>query len=107
MRPRGGEDALLAWLRGRLGARGRALVGDDAALLPRGAWAVTVDSQIAGVHVDADLDPALLARRLLAVNLSDLAAMGALPAYAFLALSTTRGFDRSNFSLPMVPPGAL
>jgi len=91
------EDRLLAWLRKELGKGGRSLVGDDAALLPRGAWAVTVDSQIAGVHVDADLDPALLARRLLAVNLSDLAAMGALPAYAFLALSATRGFDHRRF----------
>lgn len=96
-RSRDGEDHLLAWLRHQLGARGPVLLGDDAALLPRGAWAVTVDSQIAGVHFDAGLDPALLARRLLAVNLSDLAAMGALPAYAFLALSATRGFDHRRF----------
>jgi thiamine-monophosphate kinase len=91
------EDRLLAWLRREIGRSGRPLVGDDAALLPRGAWAVTVDSQIAGVHVDADLDPALLARRLLAVNLSDLAATGALPAYALLALSAVRGFDHRRF----------
>jgi len=92
------EDRLLAWLRGRLAAEGaRPLLGDDAALLPRGAWAVTVDSQIAGVHFDAGLDPALLARRLLAVNLSDLAAIGALPAYAFLALAATAGFDHRRF----------
>jgi thiamine-monophosphate kinase len=91
------EDRLLAWLRGEIGRGGRSLLGDDAALLPRGAWAVTVDSQIAGVHFDADLDPALLARRLLAVNLSDLAAVGALPAYAFLALSGAPGFDHRRF----------
>src|SRR5262245_33797647 len=91
------EDRLLAWLRREIGQRGPALLGDDAALLPRGAWAVTVDSQIAGVHFDAGLDPALLARRLLAVNLSDLAAMGALPAYAFLALSAVRDFDHRRF----------
>src|SRR5699024_2590314 len=42
-------------------------------------------------------DPALLARRLLAVNLSDLAAMGAHPAYAFLALSAPSGFDHRRF----------
>jgi len=89
------EDRLLAWLRGRVGPG--SLAGDDAAVLPRGAWAVTVDSQIAGVHVDPGVDPALLARRLLAVNLSDLAAMGALPAYAFLALSAVRGFDHRRF----------
>jgi thiamine-monophosphate kinase len=62
-----------------------------------GPFAVTMDSQIAGVHFVADLDPALLAPRLLAVNLSDLAAMGAEPAYAFLALSTTPEFDHRRF----------
>src|SRR6185436_14875426 len=35
--------------------------------------------------------------RLLAINLSDLAAMGAEPAYAFLALSTPPGFDHRRF----------
>ncbi len=91
------EDRLVAWLRRRTAAAGRSLLGDDAAILPRGAWAATVDSQIAGVHFDPGLDPALLARRLLAVNLSDLAAMGALPAYALLALSAVRGFDHRRF----------
>jgi thiamine-monophosphate kinase len=56
-----------------------------------------MDSQIAGVHFVPDLDPAVLAPRLLAVNLSDLAAMGAEPAYAFLALSTAPGFDHRRF----------
>ena len=39
----------------------------------------------------------MVARRLLAVNLSDLAAMGALPAYAFLALAAPPGFDHRRF----------
>jgi thiamine-monophosphate kinase len=38
-----------------------------------------------------------VARRLLAVNLSDLAAMGAAPAYALLALSAPAGFDHRRF----------
>jgi thiamine-monophosphate kinase len=77
------------------------LLGDDVAVLPEpppgGRWAVTVDSQIAGVHHPADLDPALVARRLLAVNLSDLAATGADPAYAFLALSAPPAYDHRRF----------
>lgn len=90
-----GEDRLLRWLRSQLDAP---LIGDDAAVLPAGGpFAVTVDSQIAGVHFTPDLDPALLAHRLLAVNLSDLAAMGAHPAYAFLALSAPSGFDHRRF----------
>jgi thiamine-monophosphate kinase len=67
-------------------------------VLPAGGpFAITVDSQIAGVHFPPDLDSSFLARRLLAVNLSDLAAMGAQPAYAFLALSAPSGFDHRRF----------
>jgi thiamine-monophosphate kinase len=93
------EDRLLAWLR-RRAARTPAgdLLGDDAALLPAGGpWAATVDSQIAGVHHPAGLEPAAVARRLLAVNLSDLAAVGAEPAWALLALSAPAGFDHRRF----------
>jgi thiamine-monophosphate kinase len=87
-----GEDELLAWLRSRPGTE---LLGDDAARLPAApgkVWIVTTDSQIAGVHVPPELDPALLARRLLRVNLSDLAASGAEPAYALVAVSAPPGF---------------
>ncbi|HVR97294.1 MAG TPA: thiamine-phosphate kinase [Thermoanaerobaculia bacterium] len=94
-----GEDRLLHWLRTRLE---EPLIGDDAAVLPAGEpFAVTVDSQIEGVHFPAWLDASTLARRLLAVNLSDLAAMGASPAYAFLALSAAPGFDHERFFLSL------
>ena len=63
----------------------------------RGPHVVTVDSQIAGVHFQEGLDPEIVARRLLAVNLSDLAAMGARPAHAFLALSAPAGFEHRRF----------
>lgn len=93
--PLTGEDRLLAWLRGQLG---ETLIGNDAAVLPDGGpFAVTVDSQIENVHFVSGLDPAHVARRLLAVNLSDLAAMGAVPAWAFLALSAREGFDHRRF----------
>jgi thiamine-monophosphate kinase len=90
-----GEDRLIGWLRARLGPG--ALPGDDAALLPEGAYAATVDSQIEGVHFPVGLDPAVVARRLLAVNLSDLAAMGADPAFGLLALAAPSGFDHRRF----------
>lgn len=96
--PASGEDRLLRWLRNQLATP---LIGDDAAILPAlGPAVVTVDSQIAGVHFPPDLAEADLARRLLAVNLSDLAAMGATPAYGFLALSSAGaapGFDHRKF----------
>jgi len=91
------EDRLLKWLREQLHRDGSDLIGDDAALLPKAETAITVDHQIAGVHFPAGLDPRVVARRLLAVNLSDLAAMGAEPRYAFLALSTPRDLDIRSF----------
>lgn len=93
--PPAGEDRLLRWLRERLD---EPLIGDDAAVLPTGGpFAVTVDQQIAGVHFPPDLGEAAIAYRLLAVNLSDLAATGAVPAYAFLALAAPAGFDHKRF----------
>ncbi len=94
-----GEDALIDWLIHRTAHSGGRFIGDDAAVLPTGEWAVTMDSQIEGVHFLPGLDAAAIARRLLAVNLSDLAAMGATPAFAFLALATPRNFDHRLFFL--------
>ncbi|HEX2796726.1 MAG TPA: thiamine-phosphate kinase [Immundisolibacter sp.] len=65
-------------------------VGDDAALLdppPGQELVVTVDTLALGVHFFADCPPAALGHKALAVNLSDLAAMGAEPAWALLALT--------------------
>lgn len=92
-----GEDRLLAWLRNRPGTE---LLGDDAAHLPAppaGSWVATMDPQIGGVHVPADLDEILLARRLLHVNLSDVAASGARPAYALVSVSAPEGFGHRRF----------
>lgn len=65
-------------------------VGDDAALIDVPAemeLAVSVDTMVAGVHFFPDADPGLLAHKLLAVNVSDMVAMGAEPKWATLALS--------------------
>jgi thiamine-monophosphate kinase len=63
-------------------------VGDDAALLaptPGNELAVSVDMLVAGTHFFADVDPESLGHKTLAVNLSDMAAMGAWPRWALLA----------------------
>src|SRR5215469_14044424 len=60
---------------------------DDAALIgyPAGReLVVTADAIVAGVHYLPDDPPDLVARKLLRVNLSDLAAMGARPLYYVL-----------------------
>jgi thiamine-monophosphate kinase len=65
-------------------------VGDDAALLqvsPGKLLAVSSDMLLAGRHFLPDADPCLLGHKTLAVNLSDLAAMGATPRWATLALA--------------------
>ena len=65
-------------------------VGDDAALLavPGDAELVAaIDTLVAGVHFPHGSPPASIGHRALAVNLSDLAAMGARPAWALLALT--------------------
>ncbi|MDX1696277.1 MAG: thiamine-phosphate kinase [Ketobacteraceae bacterium] len=65
-------------------------VGDDCALLasrPGYELAVTADTLVAGVHFLEDVDAVDLGVKALAVNLSDLAAMGAEPAWFTLCLT--------------------
>ena len=65
-------------------------VGDDAALLriaPDMQLVVTTDTLAAGTHFFYDVLPHDLGWKTLAVNLSDLAAMGATPRWATLALT--------------------
>lgn len=65
-------------------------VGDDGALLvapPGQTLVVTLDTLVAGVHFLPNVDPEALGHKALAVNLSDLAAMGAEPAWASLGLT--------------------
>jgi len=62
-------------------------IGDDAAIVAtEGEIAVAVDTLVAGTHFPADLAADAIGHRALAVNLSDLAAVGAKPRFATLAL---------------------
>jgi thiamine-monophosphate kinase len=99
-----GEHALIEWLRQRLPAPGRDVVvgiGDDAAVLvpPRGELLVqTTDALVDGVHVASDLVSAFdIGRRAVAVNLSDLAAMGARPAWILLSLVLPDTYPAASF----------
>lgn len=63
-------------------------VGDDGAVLapsPGMEYVLTVDMLVEGRHFAAGCDPQTLGHKVLAVNLSDLAAMGALPRFVLLA----------------------
>src|ERR1700682_4005909 len=91
-------------------ARGIVLgIGDDAALLaptPGSQLAASVDMLVSGRHFFADVDPEALGHKALAVNLSDMAAMGATPRWALLAGALPdadpqwlKGFARGFFAL--------
>lgn len=91
-------DLIQRWF-SALGARREDVVlgvGDDAAVLelPPGQQLVAaVDTLVAGRHFPPDSPPRSVGHRALAVNLSDLAAMGAEPRYALLALTLPQADD--------------
>jgi len=92
-----GEFQLIAAFTARLPTAGpgvRLGPGDDAALLvPPGRQdlVATVDAVVEGVHFDASFTPGDIGWKALAVNLSDLAAMGARPLWALVALGVPAG----------------
>jgi thiamine-monophosphate kinase len=102
-----GEFELIARMARILPLRGEGValsVGDDAALLraPRGELlAATVDEVVEGVHFDGRFTPGEIGWKALAVNLSDLAAMGARPLWALVALAFPRE-ERSGRILGVV-----
>src|SRR4029079_18161858 len=91
--------------------------GDDAALIAVRAGmelAVSTDALIAGRHFFEDADAYGVGWKCMAVNLSDMAAMGASPRWATLALSLPRSdeqwleqFARGFLDLPAHQGGAL
>jgi thiamine-monophosphate kinase len=87
-----GEFDLIQRIRARVKPRADVVlgIGDDAALLqvPDGQQlVVSTDTLIAGVHFPEDTAAAEIGWKTLAVNLSDLAAMAATPAWCTLALT--------------------
>lgn len=88
-----GEFDLIKHYFTRPARRARLGVGDDCALVDVAAGmelAVSTDMLVEGVHFLAGTDAQRLGHKTLAVNLSDLAAMGAAPRYATLALALPR-----------------
>src|SRR5919199_3828937 len=76
-------------------------IGDDAAVVEperNRLEVLTVDALVEGVHFDrAFTPPDAIGHRALAVNLSDLAAMGATPRLALLSLALPPALDVDDF----------
>jgi thiamine-monophosphate kinase len=98
-----GEHALIARIRQRVSTAPWVVVGpgDDAAAIEpvRGALEVlTTDAQVEGVHFDRRfVSPDAIGHRALAVNLSDLAAMGARPRAALLSMALPPSLEIAAF----------
>jgi thiamine-monophosphate kinase len=91
------EQAFLDWVRKTAGRSTelRVPIGDDAAVIRwDGRWdlVVTTDAIAEGSHFLAGDPPGLVGRKALAVSLSDIAAMGAEPRFAFASAVLPRGF---------------
>ncbi len=76
-------------------------IGDDCAVLRTAGqpWLVTTDALVEGVHFRLETNPPFrLGKKCLAVNLSDIAAMGGIPRFAFLNLGLPRPVPRGFLS---------
>jgi len=71
-------------------------IGDDCAVFDAGGtkFLITTDTLVEEVHFDVDDDPALIGRKILAVSISDVAAMGGKPLFAVVTSSMSP--DRFN-----------
>ena len=96
-----GEFDLIAKLQARLGEPGPGVLlgsGDDAAVTgPRGVAATSVDAIVDGVHFRRGSVPLeAIGRKALAAALSDLAAMGAQPGEAYIAIGVPEDLDEAG-----------
>lgn len=72
-------------------------IGDDCAVIPgEGSWLVTTDALVEGVHFIRDqIPPKDLGYKTVAVSVSDIAAKGGAPKYAFLSIALPKTVERS------------
>lgn len=92
-------DLISRFLKPLAVAEGALELGDDAAFIaPENGCQLVVskDLMVEGVHFDKGLSPTLVAQKLLRVNLSDLAAMGATPRGYFLGLGLPKSMSQKH-----------
>jgi thiamine-monophosphate kinase len=95
------ERQLIGWIRGRIKCDRRVAPigpGDDAALVAVRSSSLLVSIDTIAEGVDFTLQnaaPSRIGRKALAVNLSDIAAMGGLPAWCLVSVNLTKGLGAS------------
>jgi thiamine-monophosphate kinase len=96
-----GEFEYIDWLRHRTPGHPSVIIGpgDDCAVLSRGDMLVTTDMLLDGSHfVLEQVGPRRVGRKAMAVNLSDIAAMGGRPIAAFVSVGLPRGPDTEKLA---------
>ena len=93
-----GEEGFIHHLEKNFSFKGPIMgIGDDCAVIPIDqdkAWLVTTDALVEGVHfLKNQISPLNLGYKTLAVNVSDIAAMGGSPKYAFLSIALPKTVD--------------
>ncbi len=101
-----GEDQFIEHLAKLFPSKDNILgIGDDCAVIPAEkshAWLVTTDALVEGVHFLKEQIPAKeLGYKTVAVSVSDIAAMGGTPQYAFLSIALPKTIDCSWAELVM------
>ena len=91
------EQWLIEQIRSRVPGAAPLGIGDDGAVPPPGAGTavLSTDTMVEGVHWDGRLSAEDVGWKLVAVNASDLGAMGAVPSWALLNLSLPAPLDRA------------
>ena len=97
------EFALIRTLERRFARRSPGLIhgiGDDAAVIATSSpmwWHLTTDLLVEGIHFDmTSATPASIGYRAAMANLSDIAAMGAVPRYLLISLAIPKTWTRSH-----------
>jgi thiamine-monophosphate kinase len=95
-----GEDPFIEYISKQFPSRGNLIgIGDDSAVIPKengSAWLITTDALVEGVHFLRDQIAAKdLGYKTVAVNVSDIVAMGGAPQYAFLSIALPKNMDCS------------
>lgn len=95
-----GEDQFIEYISKQFTPKDNLVgIGDDCAVIPNGiesAWLITTDALVEGVHFLSDQITANdLGYKTIAVNVSDIVAMGGTPKYAFLSVALPKTTESS------------